>query len=199
MRNRLALISSVPATGVTVLAVGLAVPSFAAAAAGGAASEPAASAPVTVSSCTFSAFAKALGQSTDVFLGCSGTIVFPGPVTVTKTVTISGSGHSVVFSGAHKHRLFLVSGSLTLVDVTLANASVTGANGVAGKKGPRARRAAPARTEATAPAPAPRAAPAGTRRPARSALTGRTDATAQSGRTATMPKAVRSWSTLAAP
>jgi hypothetical protein len=135
MRNRLAWISGVPATGVTVLALGLAVPSFAAAATGGAAPEPAASAPITVSSCTFSALAKALSQSTDVFLGCSGTIAFPGPVTVTKTVTISGSGHSVVFSGGHKHRLFLVSGSLTLVDVTLANASVTGANGVAGKKG----------------------------------------------------------------
>jgi hypothetical protein len=53
MRNRLALIRVVPATGGALFALGC----------------------------------------------CSGTITFPGQVTVTKTVTISASGHSVVFSG----------------------------------------------------------------------------------------------------
>jgi hypothetical protein len=90
---------------------------------------------VTVGACTFGALDRALAESGDIIFGCSGTISFPGPITVAETVTISGSGGSVVFSGGHKHQLFLVSGELTLVDLTLAGASVTGEGGVAGRKG----------------------------------------------------------------
>ena len=91
----------------------------------------------TLSKCTFAALQKAVAAGGTVQFACRGTIVFTQAVTLDAgSVTLDGSGWSVVFDGQAKTRLFDVKGgALTLVDLTLQNGAVTGAKGASGTKG----------------------------------------------------------------
>jgi hypothetical protein len=100
-------------------------------------------APVVLKTCTYAALNAAVQDGGTIDFGCDGTIPFtrkymlvylPNPVTVTKSVTIDASDHSVTLDGQSKSQIFRVaSGSLTLVDLVLANASTTGVMGNPGQ------------------------------------------------------------------
>ena len=93
----------------------------------------------TLTNCTFAALQKAVAAGGVAHFACSGTIAFTQAVTVGagNSVTLDGSGWSVVFDGKAKTRLFVVAkgGTLTLVDLTLQDGAVTGAKGASGAKG----------------------------------------------------------------
>ena len=93
----------------------------------------AAAAPTVLTTCTYAGLKAAVQKGGAVVFACKGTISFTSPITVTKAVTIDASGYSVTLDGQSQSQIFRVtSGSLTLVNLTLTNASVTGG---AGKKG----------------------------------------------------------------
>ena len=92
--------------------------------------------PTVLKTCSYAALKAAVQKGGVIRFACKGTVSFTSPITVTKTVTIESAGHSVTFDGQSKSQIFRVTaGKLTLVDLTLQNAAVTGAKGVSGAAG----------------------------------------------------------------
>ena len=86
--------------------------------------------------CSYAALSAAIQKGGVIRFACKGTIPFTSPITVTKTVTIESGGYSVTLDGQSKSQIFrVISGKLTLVDLTLQNAAVVGAKGVSGAAG----------------------------------------------------------------
>ena len=90
----------------------------------------ASSGPTVLKTCSYAALNTAVQKGGVIRFACSGTVSFAATIYVTKTVTIDAAGCSVTFDGQSKWQLFQVnSGSLTLVNLTLANAFVVGEDG----------------------------------------------------------------------
>ncbi|HEV8065923.1 MAG TPA: hypothetical protein VGP46_13860, partial [Acidimicrobiales bacterium] len=86
--------------------------------------------------CTYGALQAAVAKGGTVDFGCSGTIVFTGPISASRSVTLDGAGESVSFSGDKKVQLFkILGGTFTIVDLTLEDGSVHGTAGTKGDKG----------------------------------------------------------------
>ncbi len=96
----------------------------------------ASSGPTVLKKCSYAALNAAVQKGGVIRFACKGTVSFTAPITVTKTVTIESAGYSVTFDGQSKSQIFRVTaGKLTLVDLTLQNAAVTGTKGVSGAAG----------------------------------------------------------------
>lgn len=90
----------------------------------------------TVSVCTSRALSAAIRTGGVFDFACDGTISLTAPITVTGHLTLDASGHSVALDSGGTSQLFLVnSGTLTLIDLTLQHAAVTGAKGTRGQSG----------------------------------------------------------------
>ena len=88
------------------------------------------SGPTVLNTCSYAALNAAVQKGGVIRFACNGTIPFTAWITVTKAVTIDATGHSVTFDGQSKWQIFRVKGgSLTLVNLTLANAFVVGEDG----------------------------------------------------------------------
>ena len=83
-----------------------------------------------VNPCNEAALRTALGESNYVRFACSGVIYLSNAIVVSTRVVLDGTGRSVVISGGDQTPLFDVSagGSLTLINLTLANGRRLGMN-----------------------------------------------------------------------
>ena len=96
----------------------------------------ASSGPTVLKTCSYAALNAAVQKGGVILFACNGTIPFTSPISVTKTVTIESAGYSVTLDGQSKSQIFRVTaGKLTLVDLTLQNAAVTGGKGISGVAG----------------------------------------------------------------
>lgn len=83
-------------------------------------------APITV--CDDSSLRQAVTSGGNITFGCDGTITLTNTIEVTNSLTLDGSGRSVVISGGHAVRLFSVRPGVTFTikDLTLADGQVAG-------------------------------------------------------------------------
>ena len=85
-----------------------------------------------VSDCTDAALRQAVSIGGLIRFCCNGTLVLTNTITVTKDVTLDGSGSATVISGNNAVRLFRVTNGVTLMmtNVVLASGRVVGTNGL---------------------------------------------------------------------
>ena len=146
--------------------------------------------PRRCTACTFPALQAAIAAGGVIDFGCSfGTINFASPITVDGgSVTLDASGQSVSFDGGGASRLFIVAGGkLTLVDLALEDAKLTGQFGYVdpGRPGPKdimAGTATPASTGTLPMRTAPKGRPGGRAPMAARAVTPRTGPRARTGK-----------------
>jgi hypothetical protein len=78
-----------------------------------------------------------LGGGGTITIAVDGTISLASPLDVLSSVTIDASGHNVTISGGNAVRVFTINAPITvsMINLTIANGAVTGANGGAGVDG----------------------------------------------------------------
>ena len=89
--------------------------------------QPSTAAATIVSTPDYTQLLAAINSSTNIQLAFDGTIQFPAPIHINKSVEIDASGRNIIFDGAGASQFFRVTtnGALTLKSITLQNGSTT--------------------------------------------------------------------------